>query len=409
MEAFPHLRRLGDGWAYDAVTFAPWVSVRDAGNGEQDEKDDDDGRGTTAKTTNAFVSKEAWIDVFARATGQFVNRARNDLASGREDAETRAEAFERAFDAALEKCARAETSEEEIEALCRSETNGGGAFGAPWTGINCLELCRVRDGMLRRLGFEDCFASVKREENATALKALRGVLDRLDAVESDSERLLEVVRGCFAGNIFDLGAAASAELYDNGGVDFAATVLKLKGRPWCVDDFDAMQSRFASKTYAKAIVFVDNAGADVCLGMIPFIRELIRRGTEVVVAANSVPSINDITALELEEQIIPFLKSDELGDATLKDAIESGRLRVVASGSDMPVIDLRYLSKEIVEEARDADLVVLEGMGRGIETNLYARFSIDSVKLAMVKHKEVATLLGGELYDCVCKFDEGDC
>jgi uncharacterized protein with ATP-grasp and redox domains len=79
-----------------------------------------------------------------------------------------------------------------------------------------------------------------------------------------------------------------------------------------------MQSRFASKTHAKAIVFVDNAGADVCLGMIPFIRELIRRGTEVVVAANSVPSINDITALELEEQIIPFLKSDELGDATLK-------------------------------------------------------------------------------------------
>jgi cobyric acid synthase len=65
--------------------------------------------------------------------------------------------------------------------------------------------------------------------------------------------------------------------------------------------------------------------------------------------------------------------------------------------------------RRFVEEARDADLVVLEGMGRGIETNLYARFSIDSVKLAMVKHKEVATLLGGELYDCVCKFDEGDC
>ena len=42
-------------------------------------------------------------------------------------------------------------------------------------------------------------------------------------------------------------------------------------------------------------MFVDNAGADVCLGMIPFVRELIRRGTEVVVAANETPSINDIT------------------------------------------------------------------------------------------------------------------
>jgi type II pantothenate kinase len=42
---------------------------------------------------------------------------------------------------------------------------------------------------------------------------------------SDCSRLFE---GAFAGNIFDLGAAASAELYDNGGVDFAATVEKLK-------------------------------------------------------------------------------------------------------------------------------------------------------------------------------------
>ena len=44
-------------------------------------------------------------------------------------------------------------------------------------------------------------------------------------------------------------------------------------------------------------------------------------------------------------------------------------------------------------------------MGRGIETNLFAKFSIDAMKIAMIKHKEVATLLDGELYDCVVKFD----
>ena len=40
-------------------------------------------------------------------------------------------------------------------------------------------------------------------------------------------------------------------------------------------------------------------------------------------------------------------------------------------------------------EAEGVDLVVLEGMGRAIETNLNAKFSCDSLKLAMVKHPEV--------------------
>ena len=60
------------------------------------------------------------------------------------------------------------------------------------------------------------------------------------------------------------------------------------------------------------------------------------------------------------------------GDAILRDAITDGRLRVVSSGNDMPVIDLRFVSREVRDEAKDADLIVLEGMGRGIETNLYA-------------------------------------
>lgn len=46
-------------------------------------------------------------------------------------------------------------------------------------------------------------------------------------------------------------------------------------------------------------MFVDNAGADVVLGMLPFARELLRMGADVIIAANSQPAINDITAPEL--------------------------------------------------------------------------------------------------------------
>ena len=47
------------------------------------------------------------------------------------------------------------------------------------------------------------------------------------------------------------------------------------------------------------------------------------------------------------------------------------------------------MSPECVAAAENVDLVVVEGMGRAIETNLYASFSCDSLKLAMVKHPEV--------------------
>jgi cobyric acid synthase len=70
------------------------------------------------------------------------------------------------------------------------------------------------------------------------------------------------------------------------------------------------------------------------------------------------------------------------------------------------VMDLTSISRELADAAEDADLVVLEGMGRSIETNLYAQFKCDSLNIGMVKHKEVADFLGGRLYDCVIKFNE---
>lgn len=46
-------------------------------------------------------------------------------------------------------------------------------------------------------------------------------------------------------------------------------------------------------------------------------------------------------------------------------------------------------------------------MGRAVETNLEADFTVDSLKLAMIKDKMVAKRRGGKLFDTVCKFDRG--
>jgi uncharacterized protein with ATP-grasp and redox domains len=86
--------------------------------------------------------------------------------------------------------------------------------------------------------------------------------------------------------------------------------------------------------------------------------------------------------------------------------VDTSNLLIANSGNDLPVIDLTCVSQELAFMASDADLVILEGMGRGIETNLYAQFKCDSLKIGMVKHPEVAQFLGGRLYDCVFKYNE---
>ncbi len=61
---------------------------------------------------------------------------------------------------------------------------------------------------------------------------------------------------------------------------------------------------------------------------------------------------------------------------TCRVALKEGRLRVMSSGNDLPVIDLRNVDVKLCDmAAQKCDLVILEGMGRAMETNLNARFT----------------------------------
>lgn len=58
---------------------------------------------------------------------------------------------------------------------------------------------------------------------------------------------------------------------------------------------------------------------------------------QVILAANNGATINDITAAELA----PLVAAAAAQDALLGQAWGSGQLRVMNSGNDLPVIDLR--------------------------------------------------------------------
>ena len=76
------------------------------------------------------------------------------------------------------------------------------------------------------------------------------------------------------------------------------------------------------------------------------------------------------------------------------------------SGGWGPCLDLRRLAGKLAHAARAADLVVLEGMGRALHTNLHAQLSVDCLKAAVVKNPWVAERLGGQTWDVVFKFEE---
>lgn len=69
------------------------------------------------------------------------------------------------------------------------------------------------------------------------------------------------------------------------------------------------------------------------------------------------------------------------------------------------IIFYSRLGKDLAEELRTTDLMVLEGMGRAVHTNLNAQFTCDSLKIAVIKNPWLAQRLGGEMFSVIFKFE----
>eukprot|EP00878_Enallax_costatus_P017231 GHUV01018092.1.p1 GENE.GHUV01018092.1~~GHUV01018092.1.p1 ORF type:complete len:208 (+),score=31.45 GHUV01018092.1:606-1229(+) len=164
-----------------------------------------------SRNPNQPVTFETWIEVFRKSIPTF----RAHAAKGDPD---KAEQFAVDFDTALNA----------LLANPRQELPGFTAQP-----VSCATLCHVREKCLHNLGYTDIFSEVKQTENKTALKLLPQVLQDLDQQPNPTAALEQALRGVFAGNIFDLGAAASAQRYAAGqGAGFHCTLEQLLSRPW---------------------------------------------------------------------------------------------------------------------------------------------------------------------------------
>ena len=265
--------------------------------------------------------------------------------------------------------------------------------------VTILTLDRWRDQILRAHGLIDPYELLKTRENEKTLPLLAGLCGQLDALPA-GELPRALIEGVFAGNIFDMGAEATAKAFLSESPDFFSVRRKLSPRPWLIDDFDALErdlvGHFSECRFRKVVFFVDNAGSDFLLGAIPLMRALAAGGSEIVLVANERPTLNDMTIAEVR-QWWPRIVA-EVPD------LRNLPFKLVSSGTGEPLIDLLEVSDELNAAAVGADLVVIEGMGRGVESNLEARFVCPAVNLAMVKDLSIAQRHGGKLYDCVCRY-----
>ena len=84
------------------------------------------------------------------------------------------------------------------------------------------------------------------------------------------------------------------------------------------------------------------------------------------------------------------------------------KLYIISNGQGSPCLDLRRIPGQLADATVGADLVILEGMGRAVLSNLRAQFKCPVLKLAMIKTRYLAEqLFHGEIYDCVCIYDQG--
>ncbi|XP_024084620.1 pantothenate kinase 4-like isoform X2 [Cimex lectularius] len=270
--------------------------------------------------------------------------------------------------------------------------------------LSMMILQNMLDDCKYELELFDTYSKVKREEANLAVQIFERHIKFLDRLNF-RDRQLEIALSILAGNMFDYGSKEVFELLNSGHFGFKEAIKKLPLRPWLIDNLDAWIEQIEEKPYKLAAVFVDNFGFDLVLGVFPFIRELLKNGTKVLLCANKYPVINDVTSEELDSA----LKSVSTACSYIEEAYSNKDIKIVEVPNSSCCLDFRYVSEEFAEFCSDVDLLVIEGMGRAIHTNLDAEFNVDCLRMAVIKNHWLSKKLGGIDFSPVFKFSTYVC
>ncbi|KAK3925782.1 4'-phosphopantetheine phosphatase [Frankliniella fusca] len=335
----------------------------------------------TVNLTQDNDARHYWLDSFETSVDKYVQRA----VLSQPDSETAEE--------------RGQKFKDKFVARIRYLRTHPFAYGS----LTVRSLLDTIEHCLRELDFPDPYLLQKQMENETALNELSTRFSDLDKL-SGSELHEVLVTSILAGNMFDWGAAESVKLIDKGSFGLKEALGAIQPRPWLIDDLDLwIQHMNTRPAHNCAAIFVDNCGVDLILGIIPFAREMLKRGTRVLLCSNSEPALNDVTHTEL----LGVLSRASSLCPVIAEALTTQRLIAVPTAQSGPCLDLSRVSIQLIQAIihHNVDLIVIEGMGRALHTNLLAKFKCDCLKLAVIKNRWLAQRLGGDIFSVLCKFE----
>jgi uncharacterized protein with ATP-grasp and redox domains len=264
------------------------------------------------------------------------------------------------------------------------------------------ELVRLRQGIFTECGIPDPYRDLKSADNDRALAVLRESPGAVPANVPESERLRWIVSLALAGNMLDMGSAEARMLHRKAGAAVFERTAEVAHRTWFRDDLGKLDAALRSgpRGRGSAVICIDNAGAEIVLGVTALTVHLASLGYSCTIAANEAPSLNDMTAVETRH----LLQSVAAFAPEVKRLIDADRLRVISSGSMTSGLNMLEVSEEFDRIASRCELLLVLGQGRAVETNWSTTLSIPWARIATVKDPFVAGAVGCEVFDPLLTF-----
>jgi uncharacterized protein with ATP-grasp and redox domains len=264
-------------------------------------------------------------------------------------------------------------------------------------------LVEVRQEIFEKFGVPDPYKSSKDTENERALALLREVSPAPPSAGSALEGLRWAFSLVLAGNHFDMGSAEARRRHSGVSAAFLRSAAQLARKRWFRDDLEPLAAHLerGPRRNGSAVICVDNAGAEIVLGVPALAIVLTSIGFKCTIAANESPALNDMTASETAELIRVIGGMDP----RVQSLIESDSLAVISSGSRTSGLDFTKVSDSFDQAASQAEITVVIGQGRAVETNWRARLAVPWARAAVVKDEFVARAVGCKVFDPLLTFE----
>ncbi len=267
------------------------------------------------------------------------------------------------------------------------------------------DLVEVRQKIFTECGIPDPYRDLKAADNERALALLGGCPNTVPGEVPERERLRWIASLVMAGNLLDMGSAEARLLHKNEKMSVFERTAEVARKSWFMDQLEELEAalRRGPRGEGHIVICVDNAGAEIVLGVTTLVKYLTSLGYTCVIAANEVASLNDMTA----EETLPLLHSVARVDPELDVLLCSGSLSVISSGSVTSGLNMLKVSPDFDGAASKAELLILLGQGRAVETNWKTELSVPWARIATVKDPFVAGAVGCEVFDPLLTLNGG--